>query len=260
MYNNVIHKINQVFFGDKMCVTILFHRQFKDYPIILANNRDEMINRKFTFPQLLNKKPKIFGPKDLEKGGTWLGINEYGIVINILNKWSGKKKFFGSDKYISRGLLVLNLLKEKSIESIINILKNLELDKYLPFHLLVTNKNKAIVVLKDKEIKFYDISGKIFILGNLNPFEKWKKYEFGYKFINESKIKTPNDAIDTMKKLLKIHKGDKNIPSTDYAVKIGDFQTTSSSIVLLNKKVIFKFHNGFPGKSIYHNYIFEYSV
>ena len=240
-----------------MCVTVIFHKFLKNYPLIIGNNRDEMINRRFSPPQILNHNPLIYGPKDLERGGTWLGVNEHKILINILNKWTGKKNFFGSEKYISRGQLVLELLKLKSIEEILEKINTIDLERYLPFHLLVADKDTAFVIIKNKSINISKITDKIFILGNINPFKKWEKYKFGYEFFKDKKLKNLNDIVENLKILLSIHNGNKNIPSLDYAVDLGDFKTTSSSIVALNDKITFNFLNGFPGKGLYKTYIFE---
>ncbi len=232
-----------------MCVTILLHNIVKNYPVILANNRDELISRKFINPIFLCENPKIFGPKDLERGGTWLGINEHRIIVNVLNRYTGKTNFFGSKNFVSRGELVLELLKFNSINKILEKIKSLKLTDFLPFHLITVSKEKAFLIIKEDSIKIFDISNKIFIIGNLDPFKKWEKYNFGYNFLKNCNFNNLKETIKNLKALLTFHKGDKSIPSTDYAVNLGDFQTTSSSIIYFNSKTIFKFFNGFPTKN-----------
>ncbi len=242
-----------------MCITIVFRKLSKEFPLIIGNNRDELIKRKFSPPQILCSNPKIIGPKDLERGGTWLGINKNRILVNILNKWTGNKNFFGSDKYISRGQLVVELLKLNSIEDMLKKIKSININNYLPFHLLIADENEAYVILHNNNLEIHNISDKnIFILGNINPFRQWEKYEYGYNFIKKKKINNYADIVSILKELLSYHNGNKDIPSIDYAVDLGNFRTTSSSIVMINKKLIYKFHNGFPHKnSLYKDYIFE---
>jgi len=244
-----------------MCVSILFYKFNKDYPIILGNNRDEMINRKFSSPTILNSNPLIFGPKDLERGGTWLGVNQYKVLVNILNKWTGKKNFFGNNQNPSRGLLVLELLKFDSVKNIINEIRSINLDEYLPFQLLLVDKHNAFILIKDNDLEIIDITDKkIFVIGNIHPLENWEKYNFAYNFLKNQNLKDLKSIFESLEKLLKIHKGDKNIPSLDFAVKQGEFQTTSSSLIAINSNLIFKFIKGFPVNKSYKDYLIPLSV
>ncbi len=238
-----------------MCVSIILHNFIKDYPLILANNRDEMIDRNFAPPSILHKKPLIIGGIDLKKNGTWLGINEHNILINILNKWKENTPFSGADNYKSRGILVLDLLKESNIETIINKVKEISYNEYLPFYLIVSNLEKVYFIEFDEYINVKDISNQNFIAGNQDPFSNWEKFNTGKTFLKALKAKEIFTVRKTLKQLLKFQKGDFSIPSTDYSVNLGKFQTTSSTIVEINKnKINYLFANGKPISNEYQNY------
>ncbi len=214
-----------------------------------------MIDRDFSSPSILNYSPLIFAPRDNEKGGTWIGINEHKIFVNILNRWTEEKSFFGSDDYISRGKLVFDLLKFDSLEKIKTYLQSINPIDYLPFNLIISDLNELFVITNNmKKLEFMKINKNIFIVGNIFPFEKWEKYKFGYNFLKTRNLNSTEKIINCLKQLLQYHKGSKNIPSTDYAVKLGNFQTTSSSIIAINKKIIYKFLNGFPPNGVYKDY------
>src|SRR6266536_3537682 len=59
---------------------------FENYPLIIAANRDEHYDRPSAPPALLNTQPKIIAGRDLRAGGTWLGVNETGLIAGILNR------------------------------------------------------------------------------------------------------------------------------------------------------------------------------
>ena len=60
-----------------MCSIVILKKSENKWPLIIAANRDEMNNRKFLPPDRHWKdKPHIFAGKDLEAGGSWLGIND----------------------------------------------------------------------------------------------------------------------------------------------------------------------------------------
>ena len=57
------------------------------------------------------KFPYIYAGKDKKAGGSWLGINKYGICVAILNRKTSLKN---SKNLESRGNLVINALKFKA--------------------------------------------------------------------------------------------------------------------------------------------------
>ena len=61
-----------------MCLILFGFKASKDYPIVLAANRDEFYDRPTAPMSFWREQPSILGGKDLEQGGTWLGINKKG--------------------------------------------------------------------------------------------------------------------------------------------------------------------------------------
>src|SRR5258706_13330667 len=69
-----------------VCTLALYFHCFASYPVIVAANRDEHYDRPTAPPALLNDEPAMIAGKDLRAGGTWLGVNEYGLAVGILNR------------------------------------------------------------------------------------------------------------------------------------------------------------------------------
>ncbi|MGH7783160.1 MAG: NRDE family protein, partial [Candidatus Binatia bacterium] len=69
----------------------------------MAANRDEHYDRPSAAPAILCHDPVILAGRDLRAGGTWLGINQHGLVIGILNRRTTTGTIAQS-KYRSRGL------------------------------------------------------------------------------------------------------------------------------------------------------------
>lgn len=87
-----------------MCVLALFLDAFPGVPLIVAANRDESLARPSAPPQAL--APGIVGGKDLEGGGTWLGVNDDGVFVAITNRGVPAR----TPRSYSRGLLALEAL------------------------------------------------------------------------------------------------------------------------------------------------------
>ncbi len=68
-----------------MCVILLSLHVSSKYPFVLAANRDEYYRRPSATAQFWSDCPDLLGGRDLEAGGTWLGINRTGQFAAITN-------------------------------------------------------------------------------------------------------------------------------------------------------------------------------
>ncbi|NIO07825.1 MAG: hypothetical protein GTO40_07375, partial [Deltaproteobacteria bacterium] len=73
---------------DPMCTLAFYFQRFSKYPIVVAANRDERLERPSGPPQWLIEEEGVFGGKDLLAGGTWLGVNHSGMLVGIVNRRS----------------------------------------------------------------------------------------------------------------------------------------------------------------------------
>lgn len=124
-----------------MCTVVLLRRPGHDWPLLLAANRDEMADRPWTPPgrHWPDRADVVAGRDDLA-GGTWLGINDSGVVAGILNR-------FGTlgpqpDKR-SRGELVLEALDHADAVDAAEALTHLAPEAYRPFNMVVADNRDA---------------------------------------------------------------------------------------------------------------------
>ena len=68
-----------------MCLILLSWRAHLEYPIIIAANRDEAYDRPSAAAGFWPNAPDVFGGRDLEKGGTWLGLARSGRLAAVTN-------------------------------------------------------------------------------------------------------------------------------------------------------------------------------
>ncbi len=92
-----------------MCTLHLFFQVFPEEPVLFAANRDELLDRAWRGPELLSRVPRIWGPRDLTAGGTWLGVNEAGVLVSLANHEGTLRA--GSASLCSRGAVVLETLR-----------------------------------------------------------------------------------------------------------------------------------------------------
>jgi uncharacterized protein with NRDE domain len=115
----------------------------KDFPVLVAANRDEHYDRPSAAPHLWSTKPGILGGKDLLAGGTWLGINEHGLLVGILNRRSnGAPAPLLKSHTRSRGLLCLDILSFKSAAAACAFINRHE-EVYQPFTVVFVDASEA---------------------------------------------------------------------------------------------------------------------
>jgi len=68
-----------------MCLILLAWRVHPQYPLIFAGNRDEAYERPSAPADFWSDDPRIYGGRDLQKGGTWLGLTRSGRIAAVTN-------------------------------------------------------------------------------------------------------------------------------------------------------------------------------
>ena len=99
-------------------------------------NRDERITRK---PATLPVRHDHSGvpylaPTDGEAGGTWIGVNVFGVTICLANRYQVPPPTPPSER-VSRGLLVRSVLDRSTQAAVASAIENAALERYEPFTL-----------------------------------------------------------------------------------------------------------------------------
>ena len=94
-----------------MCLILFAHRAHRNYPLILAANRDEAYARPAAPAAFWDDHPRVYGGRDLEKGGTWLALTLSGRMAAVTNYRDRNR---GRTAPLSRGTLVSGYLANDS--------------------------------------------------------------------------------------------------------------------------------------------------
>jgi uncharacterized protein with NRDE domain len=74
-----------------MCLLVAISRVLPEWPLIVAANRDERYDRPTEPLTVLRTEPfTTLGGRDLLARGTWLAVNELGVVAGLTNKPAGE--------------------------------------------------------------------------------------------------------------------------------------------------------------------------
>jgi uncharacterized protein with NRDE domain len=154
-----------------VCLVILAFDAHKDYPLLVAANRDEFHARPTRKADWWPDAPDIVGGRDLQAGGTWLGVHRGGRFATVTNYSGAAGKKAGMR---SRGHLVTEFLQ--GMQSPVEYLESIRGDDYAGFNLLVTD-GTHLAYLSNRGGGLRELPPGVYGLSNATLDEPWEKVE-----------------------------------------------------------------------------------
>ena len=225
-----------------MCIILLAYKTDRNYPLIVAANRDEFFERPATEAHYWPSDHQIFAGRDKEAGGTWLGITKSGRFAAVTN-WTERTNPSGT--FLSRGQVVRDFLaSDTGAQEFVN---GLDGQLYRGFNLVAfdgyelvywSNRNDEKKVL---DSGFYGIT-------NTSFDNNWTKTRVGVSMI--AQIKNRHD-VDSLIHMLRRHSStaDAGVVNLDPVESgkspcfvFGETYGTraSTAVVFDNKRIYFK--------------------
>src|SRR5438128_11572952 len=122
-----------------MCTLVFLRRPEHEWPVIIGANRDEMIDRPALPPgRHWPDRAEVVAGRDLLAGGSWLGINDWGVAAAVLNRHGSLGPAAGVR---SRGELVLEALDHADAVAAAAALSHLDPAAYRTFNLIVADES-----------------------------------------------------------------------------------------------------------------------
>ena len=171
-----------------MCLIVFANNVHPKYKLIFAANRDEFYDRPTTQANFWNDHPELLAGKDLQAGGTWMGITKKGKFAAITNFRDLKNH---RNDAPSRGKLTVDFLANHiHTEEYYGLLKS-DLNKFNGFNLILGNIDE------------------LYYFSNKN--EELKKLEPGIHGISNAVLNTPWPKVEKSKKQLEALLGQNEI-------------------------------------------------
>lgn len=100
-------------------------------------NRDERRTRAAAWPPRVRERQgvRFIAPIDGDGGGTWIGVNQFGLTLSLLNRYEANTSALPAEP-LSRGWLVLELLASRNVTEVQQRLSAQHLPSFAPFTLL----------------------------------------------------------------------------------------------------------------------------
>lgn len=163
-----------------MCILFIAIEQHRDYPLIIAANRDEFFARPTLCSDFWPDQPALLAGRDQQAGGTWMGVTKQGRLAALTNIRDPKRML---DKARSRGELVTNYLTGEQSQK--RYQQSLEQDsaQYNGYNLLFGDWHSLAVY--NNHLNSYELlSQGVYGLSNANLNSPWPKINKGMQALD----------------------------------------------------------------------------
>jgi uncharacterized protein with NRDE domain len=127
-----------------VCTVVLLIRPDHAWPLVLAANRDEMFDRAWDPPAAhWLDRPGVIAGRDRTGGGTWMGVNQHGLVAAVLNRPGSLGPAAGKR---SRGELPLLALAERTAAEATAAIGLLDAGAWRSFNLVLADREGAVFI------------------------------------------------------------------------------------------------------------------
>jgi uncharacterized protein with NRDE domain len=167
-----------------MCLLVIELGRFQEFPVLVLANREEVYSRPSTGPKLFpadSIMPGWIGGVDLVAGGTWLGVNQHGLLVAVTNR----KKREPPANPPSRGLLCRKLLFGRETSSVVDAaMRELLGNEFAGCNLLIAGLDGAFVIEAGDTLKKTRLHPGLHLLANAelndarDPRIERARYEF----------------------------------------------------------------------------------
>lgn len=154
-----------------MCLVVVAFRVSNETPLIVAANRDEFHARPTSEAGWWPDDPDVVAGRDLQAGGTWLGVHRSGRFATVTNFRDAAPP---ASDFESRGRLVAEFLQGEATPT--DYLDSIDADAFAGFNLLLGD-GKTLAYLSNRGGGQRTLPPGIYGLSNATLDTPWEKVE-----------------------------------------------------------------------------------
>ncbi len=236
-----------------MCLLAIQYQLVPDAPILVAANREEFYERPSQPPSIQSGKPRVLCGIDAQAGGTWLGVNQHGLVIGVCNR----RKMSSNYPSRSRGVLCRELLKSNSAVHARDVaMEELSSGRYDGANFVCVDAESGWVVHGGNEIDTVEMHEGLNIISNRDLNDpRDERVEMARRLLTLHTLDSPVKFLAVASKVFARPPSPPGRPSI--VIREKDRGTVSSTLISLGKKprdAIYQFSGSAPDRSRYEDY------
>jgi uncharacterized protein with NRDE domain len=235
-----------------MCLLALFYRMVDDAPLVVGANREEFYERKSLPPQILQGPVQAVAGLDALAGGTWLGVNQNGLLVAVTNR--PKQNLPAQPR--SRGLLARDLLGCTSTTAAIELAtRELDAQRYAGCNLVCGDADRLVVFHAGDWLRINPLPPGLHVLTNqdVNDIHD-RRLVFALNWLARRNYTTAAECLDALRQLC-AQNGADGQPAI--CLRGRDKGTVSSTLLALRRDLaarIYLHADGPPDRTPYRDY------
>jgi hypothetical protein len=236
-----------------MCLLAIQYRVVSESPILVAANREEFFDRRSSGPSIQAGKPRILCPTDQRSGGTWLGVNQHGVLVAICNRRTMEP--LGSNR--SRGLLCKEVLKGLSSQDCLEkALEELQKHQFEACNLVIADREAGFVIHHETENEVVNIRAGLNIIGgrNLND-PRDERVQLASRLLTLQTLDSPVKFLAVASRVFSRSPNPTN--RANMVLRGADYGTVSSTLIALGNKprdAIYQYSDGPADEARYEDF------
>lgn len=155
-----------------MCLIVFAWKLLPDCPLMLVANRDEFFSRPTQAADWWQDHPSVYAGRDLQAGGTWLGVDRRGRFAALTNIRNGNAT---KREQRSRGELVANYLRDDLTPQAYLQKVRESAREYSGFNLIFGDTQAMYWISNEDEHSFRPLEPGIYGLSNGSLDTPWPK-------------------------------------------------------------------------------------
>lgn len=187
-----------------MCLILFGYRVRADAPLVVAANRDEFYARPTEAARFWRDEPTILAGRDLEAGGTWLGVDARGRFAAVTNY---REEPPAEKPPGSRGELTTGFLKGDA--PAVDYARGIAADRFRGFSLLLFDGQALVCVSNRSGLEI--VEPGVHGLANVELDCDWPKVRRGRMFLDRLLHQDAPPTPDALLELL----GDRTLPDDE---------------------------------------------
>jgi uncharacterized protein with NRDE domain len=203
-----------------VCLLIAVFQLVPGAPLMVAANRDERLDRAALAMTVLREAgPRILGGRDELAGGTWLAVNEHGVVAGLTNQPSADGR---DPSKRSRGELPLAFAAYQSAaEAVATVAGELDPARYNPCWMLVGDRQSlfSVGIAGGGPTAVEELGPGLHVLENAALRAPSAKADLVRRLVGEERARQPDPGVAGMQAaldtVLRIHQPAIPEPRTD---------------------------------------------
>ncbi len=236
-----------------MSLMAVVYHLVPDAPILIAYNRDEILERSCPTPSIQSGKPRILASIDPGTGGTCLGINQNGMFVGLVRR----KRRETPASPLSRGVLCRELLRCTTARAALDMcLEELDSGQYDGANYVVADSDCAWTIHAGDETDVVEIERGLSIVGENDINDpRDERVNMARRLLTLQTLDSPVKFLAVASKVFARSPNSPGRPSM--VMRNREFGTVSSTLISLGKKprdAIYQYSNGAPDRTKFEDY------